>query len=396
MKIILINNLYAPWARGGAERIVEKTVEGLEKQGHEVFVIATAPTGSRTPKVCYLKSIFYNLEKYSLATRFFWHLWDIFNLINYFKIKNILQEEKPDLVITHNLQGIGYLIPGLLRRMKIKHIHTLHDIQLLHPSGLMFWGKEKLLNSQHAKIYQALSRFLFGSPAAIISPSQWLLAEHEKRGFFINSKKIVLPNCFFAGHSPSRVLGINSGGNPELSHKNPDSRLHGNDKIKFLYVGQIEEHKGVKLLVEAFLKFLVENNSLVELIIIGNGSQLEEIKKIAGENKQIKILGRKNENEVVESMSSADCLVVPSLCYENSPTVIYEAIAAGLPVIGAKIGGITELLEAAGGILFEPGNQAGLTEKIKLIFTHPEESDRIRVKEAAYHASDYITKLLDL
>jgi len=71
MKIVIINNLYAPWARGGAERIAERTVVGLEKQGHEVFVIATAPTGSRTPKICYLKSIFYNLEKYSLATRFF-------------------------------------------------------------------------------------------------------------------------------------------------------------------------------------------------------------------------------------------------------------------------------------------------------------------------------------
>jgi len=152
-----------------------------------------------------------------------------------------LQEEKPDLVITHNLQGVGYLIPGLLRRMKIKHIHTLHDIQLLHPSGLMFWGKEKLLSSPHAKIYQTLMRFLFGSPAAVISPSQWLLNEHEKRGFFKKSKKIVLPNCF---------------PNPEF--KAQGARVEKNI-FTFLYVGLLEEHKWVKFLVEAFIKFLAEN-----------------------------------------------------------------------------------------------------------------------------------------
>jgi Glycosyltransferase len=379
MKIVLVNNLYAPWSRGGAERIAEKMVEGLEKAGHEVFVITTAPTGSRTPNIIYLPSLFYNLEKYPFAVRFFWHLWDNFNFTNYFKIKKILRELKPELVITNNLQGIGFFLPRLLRRLKIKHIHILHDIQLLHPSGLMFWGQEKLLNSPHAKIYQALMRWLLGSPAVVISPSQWLLTEHEKRGFFKKSQKKILANYF----------------SEQILSKNTKYQIP-NTKYEFLYVGQIENHKGVKFLVEAFIKFLSENNSAAELIIVGGGSRLEEIKKIASDKKQIKILGRKNAGEVAELMLSSDCLIVPSLCYENSPTVIYEAIAAGLPVIGARLGGITELLEAAGGILFEPGNQNDLLEKMELVFTHPEESDRIKKKEAAYQPPDYIAEILAL
>jgi glycosyltransferase involved in cell wall biosynthesis len=379
MKIIIINNLYAPWSRGGAEKIAEKIVAGLEKAGHDVFIITTAPTASRTDKIYYLPSIFYNLEKYPLSVRFFWHLWDIFNPANYFKIKKILRELKPDLAITNNLQGIGFLLPQLLRRLKIRHLHILHDIQLLHPSGLMFWGQEKLLNSMHAKIYQVIMRQLLGSPAVVISPSKWLLAEHEKRGFFKDSKKVVLPNYFFGLGLKALGLGMKK------------------EVFTFLYVGQIEAHKGIKILIESFLHFLQDNKNLsAELAIIGGGTQLEEIKKMAAGNKQIKILGRKNEGEVAELMAAADCLIVPSLCYENSPTVIYEAVVAGLPVIGAKIGGITELIEAAGGILFEPGNQVDLTEKITLMFTHPEESDRIRVKEAAYHSPDYISSLLAL
>ena len=379
MKIIIINNLYAPWIRGGAERVVEKTVVGLEKAGHEVFVIATAPKESRTDKVFYLPSIFYYLEKYPLWRRFFWHLWDMINFINRVEIKKILQEKKPDLVITHNLQGIGLLVPGLLRKMKIKHFHTLHDIQLLHPSGLMIWGKEKIVETFPARVYQKIIRWLFGSPAAIISPSQWLLDEHAKRGFFTGSTKKVLPNFFPDQRS--------------FSQKKNETR---NMEHEFLYVGQLEPHKGVEFLVETFLKFSDERNFKAGLTIVGSGSRLEEIKKIVGDNKKIKILGRKNPGEIEELMLNADCLIVPSLCYENSPTVIYEAIAAQLPVIASRIGGITELMAAAGGLLIEPGNQEELLKQLKLIFTQPTESDRIREQEAAYQPLDYITEVTAL
>jgi glycosyltransferase involved in cell wall biosynthesis len=390
MKIVIINNLYAPWVRGGAERIAGKIVKGLRGAGHEVFVIATAPPtpsarrvhpsqeGNFQEEVFYLPSIFYNLEKYPPLFRFFWHLGDIFNFVRVGKIKKILEEKKPDLVIAHNLQGIGLLVPHLLRKMKIRHFQTLHDIQLLHPSGLMIRGKEKAVDSPAAKIYQFISRKLMGSPEIVISPSRWLLGEHLKRGFFKKSEQVILPNYF----SVKNVAQT-----PNL--KSPIFNF------KFLYVGQIEEHKGVEFLVEVFLKFL-ENNPAAELAIAGGGSKLEEIKKIAGGRKEIKILGRKSAEEIKELMLSSDCLIAPSLCYENSPTVIYEAVAAGLPVIGARLGGITELLEAAGGLTFEPGNPKDLAEKMELMFTHPEESDRIKIKEAAYRPADYIVGILAL
>jgi glycosyltransferase involved in cell wall biosynthesis len=66
-------------------------------------------------------------------------------------------------------------------------------------------------------------------------------------------------------------------------------------------------------------------------------------------------------------MKNANCLIVPSLCYENSPTVIYEAIAVGLPIIASKIGGITELLLDYGGIMFDPGDERELSDKMNWI-----------------------------
>ena len=45
MKICLINNLYKPFNRGGAEKVAETIVDGLIKAGHEVFIISTKPRG---------------------------------------------------------------------------------------------------------------------------------------------------------------------------------------------------------------------------------------------------------------------------------------------------------------------------------------------------------------
>jgi glycosyltransferase involved in cell wall biosynthesis len=376
MKIIIINNLYAPWVRGGADRVAQKLAEGLEKQDNEVFIISTAPAESRTERNYYLPSIFYNLEKYPLVSRFFWHLWDIVNFVNAGKIKKILREKNPDLVITHNLQGIGYLLPALLRHLKIRHFHTLHDIQLLHPSGLMFWQKEKILTTFHARIYQTIMRWLMGSPAMVISPSHWLLEEHLKRGFFRKSETKVLPN-YFQVFSPRLQIATTA-----------------HEKFTFLYVGQIEAHKGIRFLIEVFLNF--KKNNPTELIIAGSGSGLEELKKIVASHPEIKVLGGKSETEVEELMLAADCLVVPSLCYENSPTVIYEAIAANLPVIGAKLGGITELIDSAGGILFEPGNAGDLAEKMTGVIDNPAELDEIRSKQKSWVSPDYISELVKL
>jgi glycosyltransferase involved in cell wall biosynthesis len=385
MKIILINNAYATGTHGGAERITERIAAGLERAGHEVFIIAAEPKKNfpaggyfhQEKNIYFLPSDFFYLDKYPLWRRFFYHIFDSFNFIQAARIKKILRKEKPNLVITNNLKGLGLLSPAVIKNLKIKHIHILHDVQLLHPSGLMFWGKEKIIDSFLAGIYQAINKCLFGSPAAIISPSRWLLNLHIARGFFKKAEKKVLPNYFASFDSrikePTGETGV----------------------FRFIYVGQLEEHKGVRFLIETFREFLKDDFS-AELLVVGSGSQEQEIKEISRECREIKILGKKNSAEVAELMLNADCLIVPSFCYENSPTVIYEAAASGLPVIASHLGGIPELIETVGGLTFTPGESAELLGKMRLLFTRPAESDKIKKKEAAYHRVDYIKEILSL
>lgn len=394
MKICLINNLYKPFNRGGAESVVELTARGLINAGYEVFIITTKSLlekfkiypecSEQKIKIYYINSLYYNLNKLPLFLRLFWHIIDMFDLGSCLKIKSILKKEKPNLVITNNLKGMTYLIPHLIKRRKIKHIHILHDIQLLHPSGLMIFNKERLISGFFAIIYQNICRWLFNSPQIVISPSFWLMKIHTSKEFFQKSKKIILPNPVYC--ADNRKI--------DLTKKN-------NNEFIFLYVGQIEEHKGILFLIKTFqiLKSL-KSESRAKLFIIGDGSLIEKARQLTKGNEDIIFLGRVGNEDVQKNMLKADAFIIPSLCYENSPKVIYEAFSCGLPVLGADLGGIAELLANNRGILFKPDNQDDLILKLQWMMHN--KSGLAKISEAARQIAancdlnNYLKTLLNL
>lgn len=396
---------------------METIVDGLFKNGHEVFIIATCPIfkkskittasggipsselnksggGNQKLKIYCIPALYYNLNKLPIILRLFWHIADMFDIGSFMMTRTILKKEKPDMVMSHNLKGVGFLAPLAIKLSGIKYIHTLHDIQLIHPSGLMIYGKEKKINSVFVKIYAAICRFLFGSPDVVISPSGWLLKMHAERGFFKKSKIVVMPNPV-----PSTLLfkkgAVSS--QPSLLREAQEGLF------RFLYVGQIEKHKGIFLLIEAFKKLFPSGSpdyerGTCELIVVGDGSKLEEAKKMAGDDENIKFLGRKEREDVLEIMRQSDCLVVSSLCYENSPTVIYEAFSVGLPVMGSNLGGIPELLGEERGILFEP-NEDKLAAKMEWAMNNKEElkeiTEKVEKKIRMIKIGDYINELIN-
>ena len=328
MKICLINNLYKPYQRGGAERVVEILNNDLRGLNHEVFIISTRPNkrnDNEEKNTYYLKSKYSELNNFSYFEKLVWQSYNLINFKKYFKISKILKEEKPDLVISHNLMGLGLLTPLAIKKSGAKHLHILHDIQLLHPSGLMYFGQEKIINSWFARIYQKIVSLLFNNSATtIISPSQWLLDLYNSKGLFKNNKKIIITN-------------------PIPKNKN----THLNSSKNFIFIGQLEYHKGLDLFIAAATRFTDYN-----FLIVGDGSLQNTITETAN----LKLLGRKTSEEINNLLSTSLALIMPSRCYENSPTVIYEAAAIGVPVIATNLGGIPELIEKYGGLLFEPDN----------------------------------------
>jgi glycosyltransferase involved in cell wall biosynthesis len=355
MKIALANNLYYPYNRGGAETVIKQMIADLKSQGHDIFLITTKPkkglalpeeTTTSKPannelKIYYFPSYYYNLATLPSFIKVIWHLTNIFSWHKTDAIKKILIKEKPELIITHNLMGLGFLLPQAIKKLQIHHEHYLHDIQLLYPTGLMILGKEKIIDGLSAKIYQFFTRAFLLSPAKVISPSLWLLEQHRQRGFFKNSQ--------------TEIKNL-------TALKNATVVNHNQPVKNFLFVGQIEEHKGIMFLLAAFQSAL-ETKPEIRLTIIGDGILLVNAKKIAENNKQIEFRGRLSSDKVKEIMAENDFLIVPSLCYENAPMTIYEAHASGLKVLAANIGGIPEIINNYDK-LFKPGDIVDLKNKI--------------------------------
>jgi len=356
MKICLINNLYPPNGKGGAEVVTENIARGLKDAGHEVFVITTAPWQDKSSLRAKSREVggikiyeFYPLNIYhysyghrhNLLARYLWHFIDILNLHSFFIVKKILADEKPDIVWTHNLMGAGMLAAEAIKLLGLRHWHTVHDVQLSLPSGLIIWGEE---NNAEAKsrfrpLYERVMRDILGKPEIIFSPSKWLLDFYIGRGFFGKSKQIVLQNPVNLGVSGTLQ-----------ACRVPETR---ESKVRFLYLGQIEEHKGLRMLVKTFRHLLNEGHDNLELTVAGSGALLEDIRVLAFDEERIKILGSVSHEKIGELFAAADYLVVPSLCYENSPTVIFESLSYGVAVIASNLGGIPETIrDGENGYLF--------------------------------------------
>jgi len=336
MKIGLINNLYKPYQKGGAERVVELLANELTELGHTVFIISTRSPLKKDHEesnVYYLKSSYSELSKWSYSKRLLWQIGNLVNLKKYYQITKILKKEKPELVITNNLMGLGLLTPLAIKKCGARHIQVLHDIQLLHPSGLMYYGQEEIINSCFAKIYQKITSLMFSKKTIIVSPSKWLLNLHLSKRLFKNNKSAVVANPL-----PETLI-------------EPTTK----DSKNFIFIGQLEYHKGLDLFIQASTRFTDYN-----FLVVGDGS----LKDTIIETTNLKLLGRKSSSEVSELLSSSLAVIIPSRCYENSPTVIYEAASVNTPTIAANLGGIPELIERFGGLLFEPDNLDSLVMTI--------------------------------
>lgn len=274
--------------------------------------------------------------------------------------------------------GIGFLLPTLFRNMGIKHIHVLHDVQLVTPSGLIIKEKENaFVHKFFKKIgYVKLMRYLMGSPDIIISPSRFLLDFYKRNNFFPKSQKVYLPN-------PIKKL-------IKIEKKNKDNILN------IFYLGQVNKAKGVLQLIESFRKI---KGDKINLHIIGVGQDLKQAKRLGVKDDRIMFYGWLDHKELVKLVSKMDVLVVPSLCYENSPSVIYESLSMGIPVMAADIGGVAELIkEGKNGWIFPAGDFDEMNKKIIALYNRRSDienvSDYCRYSIKSCLSEKHVDKLL--
>ena len=272
------------------------------------------------------------------------------------KVKNI------DLVIaTSTPLTIGF--PALILK-KIKKIPYLFEVRDLWPEVPIQMGalKNKLL----VKLAITFEKKIYENSIHIIALSPGMKEGILKRNI-ANSKITVIPNMSKINEFWPREK------NTELIKK---LGLEVNS-FKIIHFGSIGLANGVFTIIETAK--LLKNNTEIEIIFIGGGSQETVMKKKCEQYnlKNVFFLGEfpmKTTSEIVNfcDVSIVSFLDLPIL-YTNSPNKLFDSLSAGKPIIVNSAGWTKELVENNGcGLYVNPNNPSDLVEKIHYLKSNNE------------------------
>ncbi|MFH0926568.1 MAG: glycosyltransferase family 4 protein [bacterium] len=399
MKILLINKFLYP--KGGDAVTTLNTGELLTKQGHEVtFWGMQHPLNPSYP----YKDLFVSHVDFHNKNGIYQQLKTSFNILYSFEAKNKIEKlikiKKPDIIHLHNFaHQISPSILNVFKKYSIPSVMTMHDYKLVCPSYTMLLNgipcekckkgnfyfclvnkctKNSCLKSLISTIELYLHHKIlniYGLVNTYISPSKFLKSKCEEMG--LKQKIEYLPNFVNAEeYKPSYNWSEGS----------------------ILFFGRLSEEKGLFTLVEA-IKGLD-----IKLKIIGEGLIKETLEKRV-KNKgidNVQFLGYKTGEELKNEIRNSMFVVLPSEWYENNPRSVIEAFALGKPTIGAKIGGIPELVrDNQTGLTFEPGDSNDLRSKIECLFNSPEKIVAMGKNARAFvekelTAEKHYTKLIEI
>ncbi len=241
--------------------------------------------------------------------------------------------QKPDLIHAHFAYPMGMLALQLSKYWKIPYVLTL-------------WGNDVYFYPFFNKCSnKRFKKAIFGAAKVFAVSRSLAQTTQELTGI----KPIVFPN----------VLDLSVYENlPDKSAARKILNLPS-DKFIILFAGQFIKRKNINVLLQAINAFEKKN---VLGVFCGYGPLNGLIKSTSG----VVSLGLLPNDMIPLVMSAADLFVLPSY-NEGMPTVLIEAGAVGLPVIGSAVGGITDLLADGRGLLIESGSVKAIVEAINKV-----------------------------
>ena len=193
-----------------------------------------------------------------------------------------------------------------------------------------------------------------------IAPSQFLLSMYEAAGFRAQTMLFMRQGLVY-DEQPE----------PPPSHQPRPLRIG--------YLGQIIKIKGLHILIEAIQRTDAPFQVEVYGDLTARSDYSQELLHMAKNDPRIRFCGVAARTQIGEILRNLDVVVVPSLWYENSPNVILEAFAYGVPVIASNLGGMAELVKhEMNGLLFPMGDAPALAKTLMRLFCEPELASRLR------------------
>lgn len=429
MKVVLATHHFLPRYMAGAELYAYRVARWLQEHEHTVAVVCVESItdgdgGLRAEREDYdglaVYRLYFNLAR--TPDPFRWSYWNP-DIGAWFE--GFLREQAPDVLHVNS----GYLLSASVisagRAASIPVVLTLHDywflcprLHLQRPDGTLTVLPNRpaecawclMMEKRRYRLPDVASGGRLGRLA-----TAWLERRHAPRVRAIEERRRVLkealgqvtafivPSRFLRdiyigqGLPPERFYLIRYGLDTRLWRQQKDigtqgsiEELRGTFKgasppLRIGYLGQLEPHKGVHVLIQAFRQLSLPNHEGrdASLTIYGdlnrNPGYVRRLRRLADGEPRITFAGAYDNRRVAEVLAGLDICAVPSIWYENLPTIILEAQACGMPVVTSDLGGMAEMVRhEADGLLFRPGDADDLARQLQRLLDEPDLLPRLR------------------
>lgn len=382
MKFLFVSNFYPPASRGGYEQWCQEVAEGLRKNGHSVYILTSTYGLSQlnAPETEWIyRRLYLELEIASLknAFQFFTHRRKR-ERENLSRVRNLLDTVQPDAVLIWGMWNLQHSIPALIEKcMENRVAYYMGDYWPLLPGPFVgYWDApaRTILNGIPKMLLKPVAKTILAGEMRpslrfehVLFPSKFMLNEFAKKQVKIRNAQVV-----YGAVDTQMYL---QGSQKEMSKK---------DIISMLFVGRLSREKGVHTAIQA-VGYLVRSYEIqnIRLIIVGDGETeyevfLQSLVAKEGIEKFVQIMPAQPKESLPSLYRNVDLFLFTSIWAEPFGRVLVEAMASGVPVIGAQVGGAAEvLMENENALIFPPENPLILADQIKRLVESPELRKRL-------------------
>jgi len=342
LKFCMVTTFYPPYNFGGDGVYIHRLTNELARRGHIVDVFH-CEDAYRLLQPARVKSDYSDhpnvkIKRLKSSARFLSPLLTQQTGIPFFKgeLKRSLEANKYDVIHYHNMSLIG--ITALSYGSAVK-LYTTHEHWLVCPMHVLWKFNREVCTKKSCTLCQlagkrppqlwrhtGLLEKMLRHIDHFISPSRFTLKKHLELGLDIPIAHIP----YFLPKPKEEAENLN------------DERL--NERPFFLFVGRLEQIKGVQNLIPIF-----RERKEYDLLIAGDGDYRAVLTTLAGDAPNIKFLGRLDQSRLRSFYRQAVAVIVPSICYETFGIIIIEAFSMKTPVIVNNLGALPEVVEDSGG-----------------------------------------------
>jgi len=384
MKILLVHNRYQQ--AGGEDVVFQQEHNLLERMGNEVLVYcrSNSDVGSYS-----------GVKKLSLLKRTIW------SSETYREFRDLLRQEKPDVVHIHNIWVmISPSIYTACRELDVPVVQTFHNYRLLCPVGTFFRDGKVCHECTNHGLGRSVIHGCYRDSRPATAAVALALAIHRWKGTWTTGI-----DCYITLSQFSRSLILTAGlpANRVFVKSNfvhPDPGTSDEKADYALFLGRLSFEKRVSTILNAWTHL----DKRVELLIIGDGPEATPLQQEAARLglTGVSFLGYITRDRALGFLRRARFLVFSSELYENFPMTIAEAFACGVPVICSRIGAMQEIVEdGRTGLHFTPGDAEDLAAKVQWAVNHPEQMLQMgrearREYESKYTAEKNYPQLMEI